>query len=76
MFEDFVDNSKPIPDRTPIISDRDATDRMIAAPKDTLKSIFNHVETMSLFPEPKRMALASVMMALITIIHGEPTNFS
>lgn len=43
----------------------------ISYPKETLKSMFDHIEVMPLGREDKRMALATIMIALITIIHGE-----
>jgi hypothetical protein len=52
------------------LADDFETDLMIQEPKKTLKAAFDYIEVMSLNPEAKRMALATVMMALITIIHG------
>jgi hypothetical protein len=48
-----------------------ATQTMICEYRDTLKRMFEHVEDMNIERGIKKMALREIMMALITVIHGE-----
>lgn len=70
-MEGFMRNDSP-----PSLSDEEVADNfemehMISKPKKTLKRIFEKLEDADLDRTTKKLALREVMMALISIIHGE-----